>query len=50
MSDYLKTYSVRVKFHDEMKYPQQITAPDQETALQLFIEEYLDVRLVQEEK
>ena len=50
MSDYLKTYSIRVKFIDEMRYGQQITAPDEETALKLFIEEYLNVNFVQEEK
>ena len=50
MSDYLKTYSIRVKFIDEMRYGQHITAPDEETALQLFIEEYLNVTFVQEEK
>ena len=50
MSDYLKTYSVRVKFLEEMRYGQHITAPDEETALKLFIEEYLDVRFVREEK
>ncbi len=50
MSDYLKTYSIRVKFIDEMRYGQHITAPDEETALKLFIEEYLNVTFVREEK
>ena len=50
MSEYLKTYNIRIKFHQELKYGQSITAPDEETALKLFIEEYLDVRFVREEK
>ena len=50
MSDYLKTYSIKIKFLEELRYGQHITAPDEETALKLFIEEYLDVRFFMEEK
>ena len=46
MTEPLNTYSVRVKFWSDHRYPQQITAPTEEEALKLWIEEYLDVRTV----
>lgn len=49
MSEPLNTYSVRVKFWSDHRYPQQITAPTEEEALKLWIEEYLDVRKVRTE-
>ena len=49
MTKQLNTYSIRVKFQDELKYGQWITAPSKEEATNLFVEEYLDVRFVREE-
>ena len=49
MSKPLNTYSIRVKFQDELRYGQWITAPTEEEATNLFIENYLDVRFVREE-
>lgn len=49
MTRQLNTYSIRVKFQDELKYGQWITAPSLEEATNLFIEEYLDVRFVRME-
>ena len=40
----LKTYNVVVKFLDDLKYGQFITAPSEEEAIQLFVEEYLYIR------
>ena len=37
----LKTYNIRVKFLDDLKYGEFITAPSEEEAIQLFVEEYL---------
>lgn len=45
----LKTYSIKVMDLDKHKYPEHITAPDEETALQLFIDEYIRVTFVREE-
>jgi len=50
MSDPLNTYQIRVKFWSDHRYPQQITAPTEEEALKLWIEEYLHVRHLREEK
>lgn len=44
MADQLKTYSLRLKFWSDHRYPQQITAPTEEEAIKLWLEEYLDVR------
>ena len=37
----LKTHHVKVKFLDDLKYGQFITAPSEEEAIQLFVDEYL---------
>lgn len=50
MSTPLNTYQIRVKFWDDHRYPQQITAPTEEEALKLWVEEYLHVRHLREEK
>lgn len=44
MSDPLKTFSLRLKFWSDHRYPQTITAPTKEEAIRLWLEEYLDVR------
>lgn len=44
MTEPLKTYNMRLKFWSDHKYPQQITAPTEEEAIKLWIEEYLDIR------
>jgi hypothetical protein len=41
MTDRLKTYQVKVKFLDDLKYGEFITAPSEEEAIKLFVEEYL---------
>ena len=45
----LKTYSIKILDYPKHKYPEHITAPDEETALKLFIEEYIRVTFVREE-
>jgi hypothetical protein len=40
-NDKLKTYHLKVKFMDELTYGQFITAPSEEEAMRLFIEEYI---------
>lgn len=50
MTEPLNTYSVRILDYDTLRYGQHITAPDQETALKLFVEEFISVKHVQEEK
>ena len=50
MTDPLNTYSIRVKFLTDHRYPMQITAPTEEEALKLWIEEFLHVKHVREEK
>jgi len=40
-NDKLKTYHLKVKFMDELFYGQFITAPSEEEAMRLFIEEYI---------
>jgi len=37
----LKTFNIKVKFLDDLKYGQFITAPSEEEAIQLFVDEYL---------
>lgn len=49
MTEPLKTYSIRVRRQDELKYGQWVTAPTEEEAVKLFINEYLDVRFVKDE-
>jgi hypothetical protein len=41
MTEKLKTYHLKVKFMDELKYGQFITAPTKEEAIELFLEEYV---------
>lgn len=45
-SERLKTYSVRLKFHDDHMYPQHITVPTREEAIELWVQEFLDIREV----
>ncbi len=49
MSDKLKTYHLKVKFMDELRYGQFITAPTEEEAIKLFIEEYVYIKSEREE-
>lgn len=44
MTEPLKTYNMRLKFWGDHRYPQQITAPTEEEAIRLWVEEYLDIR------
>jgi len=44
MTEPLKTYSIRVKFWSDHRYPESITAPSKEEAIKLWLEENLDVR------
>ncbi len=41
MTEPLKRYQVKVKFLDDLRYGEFITAPSEEEALRLFVEEYL---------
>jgi hypothetical protein len=41
MTDRLTTYQIKVKFMDSLKYGQFVTAPSEEEAIKLFVEEYL---------
>ena len=50
MTEPLKTYSIRILDYDTLRYGQHITAPDEETALKLFVEEFLSVKFVRDEK
>ncbi len=45
----LKTYHLKVKFMDELTYGQFITAPSEEEAMRLFIEEYIYIASEREE-
>ena len=49
MTEPLKTYHVKVKHLDDLKYGEFITAPTEEEALRLFVEEYLYVASEREE-
>ena len=49
MSEKLKTYHVKVKFLNELRYGQFITAPTEEEAMKLFIEEYIYIKSEREE-
>ena len=44
MSEKLKTYNIVVKFMDELKHGQFVTAPSEEEALKLFIDEYIYIK------
>jgi len=41
MTEPLKTYHLKVKFLDDLRYGEFITAPTEEEAIKLFIEEYI---------
>jgi len=41
MEERLKTYHLRVKFLDDLRHGQFITATSEEEAIQLFLEEYV---------
>jgi len=41
MTDRLTTYQIKVKFMENLKYGQFVTAPSEEEAIKLFVEEYL---------
>ena len=43
MTDKLTTYQIKVKFMENLKYGQFVTAPSEEEAIKLFVEEYLYV-------
>jgi len=49
MTDRLKTYQLKVKYLDSLKYGKFITAPSEEEAIKLFVEEYLYVASEREE-
>jgi len=44
MSEPLKTYSLRVKFWSDHRYPEVITAPTEEEAIRLWLDENLEVK------
>ena len=48
MTEPLKTYQVKVKYLRDLMYGQFITAPSEEEAIKLFVEEYLYVATVRE--
>lgn len=41
MTEQLKTYNIKVKFLDELRHGEFITAPSKEEAIKLFVEEYI---------
>ena len=41
MTEPLKTYNIKVKFPDELRNGEFITAPSKEEAIKLFVEEYI---------
>jgi len=49
MTDRLKTYHLKVKYIEDLKYGEFITAPTEEEAIKLFIEEYIYISSVTEE-
>ena len=50
MTEPLKTYHIKVKFLSELRYGEFITAPTEEEAIKLFLEEYVYISSVKEEK
>ena len=44
MSEPLKTYSLRVKFWSDHRYPEVITAPTKEEAIRLWLDENLEIK------
>ena len=49
MSEPLNTYSVKVQYWTDHRYPQWITAPTEEEAIKLWVEQYLFVKKVRTE-
>lgn len=49
MTEKLSTYHLKVKFMDELRYGQFITAPTKEDAIKLFLEEYVYIASEREE-
>ena len=49
MTEPLKTYHVKVKYLDDLKNGEFITAPSEEEALKLFVDEYLYIVSEREE-
>ena len=49
MTEKLSTYHLKVKFMDELRYGQFITAPTKEEAIKLFLEEYVYIASEREE-
>lgn len=49
MTDTLKTYHIKVKFLEELRYGEFITAPTEEEAIKLFLEEYVYISSVKDE-
>ena len=49
MGEKLKTFNVVVRDLDDLRYGQFITAPTEEEAIKLFVEEYIYVRSSREE-
>lgn len=45
----LSTYHLKVKFMDDLKYGQFITAPTREEAIKLFLDEYVYIASEREE-
>ena len=43
MTEELKTYHIRVKYLADLRYGEFITAPTEEEAIRLFVEEYVYV-------
>jgi len=43
MTELLKTYQIKVKCMDDLKYGEFITAPSKEEAIELFVEEYIHI-------
>lgn len=44
MTEKLKTFHLKVKFLDDLRYGEFITAPTEEEAIKLFIEEYIYIQ------
>lgn len=49
MTESLKTYHIKVKFLPELRYGEFITAPSEEEAIQLFLDEYVYISSVRDE-
>ena len=49
MTELLKTYHVRVRYLDDLRHGQFITAPTEEEAIQLFLDEYVYISSEKEE-